>query len=257
MNDEPVEQYTMADPRSHTDADRAYALGMREYFDHSPGTSLDKLKNFAKFVPRQALSVFLAKNEIFRRIVNVHGHVVECGVFLGGGLMTWAQLSAIHEPINHCRRVEGFDTFEGFTDFKEQDQGDAPEYAHVGGLASGAEKDLAECIALYDTNRPLGHIQRVELVAGDATETIPAFLENHSHLVVALLYLDFDLYEPTRVAIETFLPRMPKGAVLAFDELNQRQWPGETLAALEAVGLRNLRLERFPYVPQLSFAVLD
>ncbi|OOK77110.1 putative dTDP-6-deoxy-L-hexose 3-O-methyltransferase [Mycobacterium kansasii] len=54
-------------------------------------------------------------------------------------------------------------------------------------------------------------------------------MEDNQHTVVALLYLDFDLFEPTLAAIRTFLPRMPKGAVLAFDELNQKYWPARPL----------------------------
>lgn len=75
--------------------------------------------------------------------------------------------------------------------------------------------------------------------------------------MVALLFLDFDLYEPTKLALETFLPRMPRGAVLAFDELDDAAWPGETLAVLDTIGIRNLRVERFPYMSQLSYAVLE
>jgi hypothetical protein len=71
------------------------------------------------------------------------------------------------------------------------------------------------------------------------------------------LYLDFDLYEPTRLALEQFVPRMPKGAVIAFDQLNQRHWPGETRALLDTLGVRSLRLQRFPFQPQISYAVLD
>ncbi|EUA12076.1 putative dTDP-6-deoxy-L-hexose 3-O-methyltransferase [Mycobacterium kansasii 732] len=97
----------------------------------------------------------------------------------------------------------------------------------------------------------------MELVKGDAQQTIPAYLADNQHTVVALLYLDFDLFEPTLAAIRTFLPRMPKGAVLAFDELNQKYWPGETLAVLESAGIRNLRIRRFPFTPQISYAVLD
>ena len=97
----------------------------------------------------------------------------------------------------------------------------------------------------------------MELVVGDAMKTIPEYLQKNPHLVVAMLYLDFDLYEPTKLAIETFLPRMPKGAVLVFDELNQSQWPGETLAVMDTIGLRNLQIQRFPFTPQLSFAVLE
>ena len=50
---------------------------------------------------------------------------------------------------------------------------------------------------------------------------------------------------------------MPKGAVLAFDQLNHRAWPGETAALLDTVGIRSLKLERFPFQPQIAFACLD
>lgn len=251
------EHFSMLLPQNQTEKDVAFSQGMEEYFSRSMGTNMDKLRNFAKFVPRQALSQFLAKYELFQQALNVHGHIVECGVFLGGGLMTWAQLSAIYEPVNHVRRIVGFDTFTGFPEIGEKDRGCNPGYAVEGGLSTNAYEDLQEAIRLYDLNRPVGHIPRVELVVGDATQTIPEYVQNNPHLVIAMLYLDFDLFEPTRVAIETFLPRMPKGAVIAFDELDQAAWPGETLAVLETVGLRNIRIRRFPYTPQLSYAVLE
>ena len=257
MTDSSGEQFSMLDPRSQTEADRRFAREMPAYFEGSAGSTMDKLRNFTKFVPRQALSWFIAKDALFRRVLTVHGHVVECGVFLGAGVMTWAQLSAIHEPYNHTRRVVGFDTFTGFPALDAKDRGANPAYMVEGGLATHARQDLEECFRLYDLNRPLGHIPRTELVVGDGAKTIPRYVEDNRHLVVALLYLDFDLYEPTRVALETFLPRMPKGAVIAFDELNQAGWPGETQGVLETVGVRNLRIERFPFTPQLSFAVLE
>jgi hypothetical protein len=171
--------------------------------------------------------------------------------------MTWAQLSAIYEPVNLARRIVGFDTFTGFPELTEKDQGDSPDCAVAGGLAAHSLKDIQEAIGLYDLNRPIGHIPRVELVAGDAMETIPAYVRNNPHVVVAMLYLDFDLYKPTKLAIETFLPRMPRGAVLAFDELDDAAWPGETLAVLDTIGIRDLRIGRFPYMSQLSYAVLE
>ena len=256
-NTNGVEQFSMLDPRHQTDKDREFAVRMDAYFVRSLGTNMDKLRNFTKYVPRQTLTTFLAKHALFQRVLGVHGHIIECGVFLGGGVMTWAQLSAIYEPVNHIRRVVGFDTFTGFAIINAKDKGDSPDFAVEGGLATHAYDDLQECIRLYDLNRPIGHIPRVELVVGDARQTIPEYVQNNPHLVVAMLYLDFDLHEPTKVAIETFLPRMPKGAVLAFDELGQAPWPGETLAVLETVGLRNLRIQRFPFATALSFAILE
>jgi len=253
--------YSMLDTRTQTAADEQYYSNIQKFFIQSEGDTLAKLRNFAKFVPRQNLALFLAKSEIFKQILDVHGHIVECGVFMGGGLLTWAELSAIYEPYNHTRRIVGFDTFAGFPSLSEHDTpeaGSEVNFAKVGGLAvAGAEADIRRAVQLYDTNRPIGHIERVELVKGDAQETIPAYVDSNKHTVVALLYLDFDLYEPTKVAIETFLPRMPKGAVLAFDELNQKQWPGETLAVMDAVGIRDLRIKRFPFTPQISYAVLE
>jgi len=86
--------------------------------------------------------------------------------------------------------------------------------------------------------------------------TIPEFVERSPHLVVSLLYLDFDLYEPTKVALEHFVPWMPAGSVLVFDELDNPIWPGETLAALDTVGLRSLKLQRLPWDPYIGYAIL-
>lgn len=253
----PEDKFSMLDSRKQTANDRDFATGMDAYFASSLGTNIDKLRNFTKFVPRQEVARFLAKHSLFQRALRVHGHIIECGVFLGGGLMTWAQLSAIYETVNHTRRIVGFDSFKGFSRLGKEDKGDGPDYAVLGGLSCPAYEDLLECIRLYDLNRPIGHITRVELVAGDAMQTIPEYLRRNPHLVVAMLYVDFDVYEPTKLALETFLPRMPKGAILAFDQLNDAAWPGETLAVMESVGLRNLRIERFPIMSQLSYAVLE
>jgi Macrocin-O-methyltransferase (TylF) len=251
----------MLDQRTQTTSDDRYSREIQEYFGASEGDTLAKLRCFSKFVPRQNLALFIAKNEIFQRLVDVHGHIVECGVFMGGGLLTWAQLSAIYEPYNHVRRIVGFDTFAGFPSLAEQDKpekGTEVDFAKVGGLAvAGIEADIRRATELYDLNRPIGHIPRIELVKGDATATIPNYVAENPHVVVALLYLDFDLYEPTLAALNAFLPRMPKGAIVAFDELNQKQWPGETLAVLDAIGIRNLRIRRFPFTPQISYAVLE
>ena len=117
--------------------------------------------------------------------------------------------------------------------------------------------ELQALIAEYDRDRFLGHVDKVHLIKGDVVQTIPPFLESHPHLVVSLLFLDMDLYEPTKAALKYFLPRMPKGAVIAFDELDNPMWPGETLAAIEELGLGRVSLRRFDWDPYISYAVLD
>jgi hypothetical protein len=82
----------MIDPLSQADNDREYAARMRTFFADSLGSWDDKLRSFSKYVSRQNLAQFLAKNELLEKALTVHGHIVECGVFMGGGLLTWAQV---------------------------------------------------------------------------------------------------------------------------------------------------------------------
>lgn len=240
-----------------TAAEAAEAARNRALFEANPASWETKLENFPKYVRRQNLTRFLALYELFKRVLPIKGSVIEGGVHNGFGLMTWAKLSAILEPVNLTRRIYGFDSFEGFPDVAGQDRAEASLHVRPGDLAADVHDELVQLIEIYDSSRFLGHVGKVKLIRGDARATIPAFITENPHLVVSLLFLDFDLYEPTRAALEHFVPRMPRGAVLAFDELDNPLWPGETLAMLEHHARRPLRIERFEFDPYIGFAVIE
>lgn len=246
------------DQKSQSSNDLSQFGAAEALFSNDPADLIEKIEAFPKFASRQAIAKFLTKYEIFKRILTVNGSIVECGVLHGAGLLAWAKLSSIFEPANHVRKVIGFDTFGGFPSVAGEDtQTGTFNELKQGGLMGSTIDNVMEAVRVYDLNRPISHISKIELVQGDLCKTAPAYLESNPHLVVSLLYLDLDLYEPTRKAIEVFLPRMPKGAVIAFDELNAKIFPGETIAVMEQIGLRNLRIERFPFDSYVSYAVLD
>lgn len=224
-------------------------------FEGSPDTVGNRLANFPRYARRAHVTRFAALYELFKLTLPVKGSIVECGVFRGFSLMTFAQLSAALEPNNLTRRIYGFDTFDGFPSVSELDRPHETGAAE-GDLAADSYEELSKLIEVYDSDRFLGHIPKVKLVRGDVTETIPVFLADNPHLVVSMLFLDMDLFEPTLAALTNFLPRMPKGSILAFDELDNPIWPGETLAACEAVGLGRLELRRFEFDPYIAYAVL-
>lgn len=240
-----------------TSAEQVEASSNHKLFDANPSSWETKLENFPKYVRRQNLTRFLALYEIFKLALPVKGSIIECGVNHGFGIMSWAKFSAILEPVNLMRRVYGFDTFEGFPGISQQDRSAASEHVKEGDLAADVFDELNQLVEIYDSTRFIGHVNKVQLVRGDATDTIPQFVADNPHLLVSLLYLDFDLYEPTKVALEHLLPRMPKGAVLAFDELDNPLWPGETLAMLEAHAKRPLRIQRMEFDPYIGYAILD
>ena len=75
---------------------------------------IDKIDAFPKYSSRQSIAKFLTKYEIFKKIININGSIIEGGVLHGGGTLAWAKLSSILEPTNHTRKIIGFDTFEVF-----------------------------------------------------------------------------------------------------------------------------------------------
>ena len=239
-----------------SEAEREAAERYAQLFEESPDATCDKLAHVAKYMRSQDLTRLLARYEIFKRVLHVKGSIVECGVYRGSGLMAWANFSTVLEPLNLTRRIYGFDSFGGFPAVGPRDRG-GTHVARPGDLRADCLDELRELIRAYDLNRPLGHVPKVELIAGDAVATIPEMIARKPHLVVSLLFLDFDLYEPTKVALEHFVPRMPRGSILAFDELDNPAWPGETMAVLETLGLRKLRLERLDFDPYIGFAVIE
>ncbi|MFA5068976.1 MAG: class I SAM-dependent methyltransferase [Candidatus Omnitrophota bacterium] len=250
------EHYRLGMPL-RSDKEINYIDELAGVLSNSRMSDIEKMMNFPMYVPRQSMASFLAKYEIFKKILDVHGSIVECGVCYGSGLMSWAMFSAIFEPVNYSRRVIGFDTFSGFPGISSKDKKDKDPNAKKGGMCVDSMEELLKCGALFDRNRPVGHINKIELVKGDITETAERYVKANPYLVVSLLYLDLDLYEPTKAAIKVFLPRMPKGAVIAFDELNHPDWPGETTAVLESCGIRGLRIRRFPFDSVRSYAVIE
>jgi hypothetical protein len=97
--------------------------------------------------------------------------------------------SSILEPYNHTRRIIGFDTFTGFPSIHEKDLvKHRSEHTHVGAFQTSAEiiQSLESMASIHDSNRPLGHIQKVELVAGDACETIPKYIDENPHLLTPI-----------------------------------------------------------------------
>ena len=226
-------------------------------FEDSKCATDKKLANFSKYVRRQTIARFLAQTEIFKLQLPVKGSIIECGVHHGGGVMTWAKLSSTLEPYNYHRKIIGFDTFEGFPSVLPIDVMNRPEVKE--GMFSETydiHDELMSCIREFDENRFLNHVPKIALQRGDANLTIPEFLEANPHLLVSLLYLDFDVYAPTVTALKTLVPRMPKGAILAFDEVNNPHWPGETMALLEQMNIRNCELRCFEYEPNISYMVL-
>lgn len=245
------------DSGNQSDSNMKQFEAMGNLFNNEPIDLIEKIEAFGKYASRQSIAKFLTKYELFKKVLHQNGSIVECGVLYGAGTLTWAKLSSIFEPANHTRKIIGFDTFEGFPelDVKDTDTGSSV-HLEKEGLTGSSYENVLKAVEVYDLNRPVSHIPKVEVIKGDVCETAEKYIEDNPHLVVSLLYLDLDIYLPTKKALEVFVPRMPKGSIICFDELNAKIFPGETAAVDEVLGLMNLNIQRFPFDSYVSYAII-
>jgi hypothetical protein len=198
--------------------------------------NLDNLNviDFALHTPINSIQRFLARYELMKMIQNIPGAIIELGVCSGNGLMSLVHCHNVLQPTYRYREFYGFDTFEGFPSVHENDIADIKW--EKGDFCNESYDRLTNIINIHNDYYYLP--TNVQLVKGDVTKTIPEFIKNNKHVIISLLYLDLDIYEPTKVALKELLPRMAKGSIIAFDELNWKSFPGETIAALEELGTK-------------------
>ena len=198
---------------------------------------------------RQTITKILTRIKLFEKIREIQGSIVECGVYKADSLLTYFHLSNIFEPFSFTRKIIGFDTFSGFPSISTND----PDHAKISYLGDVDFELIQKIVSAQEKNKAIPLINKIELIQGDATLTIPKYIEENPHLIISLLYLDFDLYEPTKIALQHFLPRVPIGGIVGFDELNQAKWAGETQALNDVLKISRVKLRKFDFDPHVTF----
>lgn len=245
-----------SNPKNYLDEEREYFSQIEAHFLKSSGTFSEKLYAFPRFVSRQAISYFLARNEVYQRILSVHGSVLDFGTYRGGSFFTWLQLSSIYEPYNHIRKIIGFDSFKGFSAFGVEDvgaEGSDLELRAEGGMAHDGSNEIAEAIGLANMNRPLGHVEKGGIIGGELPNSCQEYLALHPETIVAMANFGLGLYKPTVELLRLIKPRMVRGSIIVFEDLNQSTWPGETRALFEVFDSKEISISRVPYCPHISW----
>jgi len=184
--------------------------------------------------------------ELYRKILPVHGIVMEFGTRWGQNLSLFHSFRGMWEPFNWSRKIVGFDTFEGFPGaaLSEADGKGAHVVPGGHGVSARYEGYLERLLEYHQSESPIAHIKKYEVVKGDVSQTVPDYLKNNPETIIAFAYFDLDLYKPTKDCLTAILPHLTKGSVLGFDELVHHSFPGETVALREVLGLAKYPIER-------------
>ncbi len=203
--------------------------------DYDTDRSFDYENGFYLTGETSRLGKALAQYELYKQITSLPGHVVELGVFKGGSLIRFATFRDLLES-SSSRKIVGFDVFGSFP--RPPDDPAAKAYAEYHDRAAGTGIGVADLEAALAHKR----IVNYELVPGDILETLPAYLDQHPELRIALLHVDVDFYAVSKLGLERLYDRVVPDGLILLDDYGIIA--GETDAAEEFFAGKGLRLEK-------------
>ena len=226
-------------------------------YENSPLPVDEMLINTGLYTRSSAFSKFLFLNEIYEKIIHIPGNILMFGTWWGQDVVVLYNLRAIHEPYNFTRRVIGFDTFTGYPEISEKDKLSDTIKKGAYGTSENYIGYLTTLLEYHEKENILSHIKKFELVKGDILKTLPQYSKRNPHEIISLVYIDVALYEPTKLILEKCLPRLAKGGLIVFDQLNAAEYPGETIAFREELGLGKYKIQRSKYLPDRSYIIIE
>jgi hypothetical protein len=227
-----------------------------ELFKNCPIPEDEFIGNLGLFINRQALSRILFMHEMYQKIINLHGIIIEFGVRWGQNLALFESFRGMYEPFNHNRKIVGFDTFEGFPSTHENDGNSDLLFKGSHGVTKNYEQYLNDLLEYHELESPISHLKKFQLIKGDATVEFEKYLKDNPETIIAFAYFDFDLYEPTKKCLQLMKNNMARGTVIGFDELNLPEFPGETIALKETLGLDMFKIRRSPNSSGISYIII-
>ncbi|PRM91334.1 crotonobetainyl-CoA--carnitine CoA-transferase [Arcobacter cryaerophilus gv. occultus] len=228
---------------------------LNNLFQNSPMPIEHLMVNLGLYMRSSVLAKTLYINELYEKIVHLPGSIMEFGSWYGTNLALFESLRAIYDPYNYTRKVIGFDTYDGYENLSINDGKSELVQEGQYSIPENYIDYLKEVLDFHQKENVLPHIKKYELIKGDATKSVYEYLEKNQHTMISLAYFDMQLYEPTKKCLEAIKPYLVKGAVIAMDEINNDDYPGETIAFREVFGLGNYEIHKSRYLPDRSYMI--
>jgi O-methyltransferase len=208
-------------------------------------TVIAKVKNFTMTSPERIVSLIRAVEYINTN--NIKGDIVECGVWKGGSigacLLTLIKLNKLDT------KIWLYDTFEGMnapTNFDLDINGNLAfermqnEDIEDSWLWAKAELNLVK----QNINTFQYPQENINYIKGIVEETL---LSDEIPNEIALLRLDTDWYESTKIELEVLYPKLVSGGVLIIDDYGH--WGGCKMAVDEFFG----KMDFIPFFNRIDY----
>lgn len=184
----------------------------------------------------ERMSNILSHYELYQKIVDLPGDVVELGVFKGASLIQFSTFRNLLEN-EKSRKIIGFDVFDVFPKANnEADKKFRDEWVKATNNEYLTKEEVEKSLAFKN-------LKNVELVKGDIAKTIPEYLKKNPNLRIAMLHIDTDIYEPAKIALEELYDRVVVGGIIISDDYAVA---GETKAIDEFFANKGLSIHKLP-----------
>lgn len=189
--------------------------------------NVEKLWLFNKVYPytmsgyKRLSNVYQLANAIEKK--NIKGAFVECGVWKGG---CSAIMAYIAKKTGSNRKIWLFDSFEGLPEPTKEDGLMAQQYAE--NKAAGKLKSIEKCVGpLEDVNKVMFEVlklkkENIVIKKGWFQNSLPREKENIGP--IAILRLDGDWYESTKVCLDNLYDKVIIGGYIIIDDYGH--WEG-------------------------------
>jgi predicted O-methyltransferase YrrM len=150
--------------------------------------------------------------ELYKKIINLPGEIVECGTFKGASFIRFATYREMLES-QYSRKLISFDAFGKFPKTQKNNKDDA-DFIDFFELSAGdgiPKEELESALTEKKFNN-------FELIKGNVLDTLPVYINENPQLKIALLHIDLDVYDATKCALEYLYKRVVYGGIIVLDD---------------------------------------
>lgn len=189
--------------------------------------------------------------EIYKKISQLNGDIIECGVFKGVSLIRFLTFRDIDRNTK-IKKIYGFDAFGKFPkplstkNHKKRDTSFARLHDRKIGMGLNVNK-------LDNILRNKG-FKNYQLIKGDVTKTIDLFVSKKKNLKISLLHLDMDIYTPTKYTLSKLFKFIVKKGIILIDDYKHIK--GATIAINEFLKEnKKLKIQKISSTSRPSFII--
>ena len=172
------------------------------------------VKNFGAIVGNQALFKYLKIFEMIISISNLKGDIIEFGVWRGNNFI---YIKKVTDYLGLKKNVYGYDWFKGLKDFEKKDN-KINKKKYIG------NKNFINKLIKNQ------NLKKIYLIDDDVNNFESHFNQKKSF---CLIYLDLDLYRPTKNILDIIDKYLVKDGLIVFDQAQKKEWIGEKKALME------------------------